>query len=88
VSTNYYLDNEDLRFYIERGFDWSEIIALYEQNFTAEEGHANEEEAKEFFRLVTDYEADGYSLYSRAPANTSRTVSHHHAHLIKLATDV
>jgi len=46
------------------------------------------EEAKEFFRLVTDYEADGYSLYSRAPANTSRTVSHHHAHLIKLATDV
>jgi len=54
VSTNYYLDNEDLRFYIERGFDWSEIIALYEQNFTAEEGHANEEEAKEFFRDILD----------------------------------
>ena len=46
------------------------------------------EEAKEFFRLVTDYEADGYSLYSRAPANASRTVIHHHTHLIKLDTPV
>ena len=45
------------------------------------------DEAKEFFRLVTDYEADGYSLYSRAPTNTSRTVSHHHTHLIKLDTN-
>lgn len=45
------------------------------------------EEAKEFFRIVTDYEADGFSMYSRAPANTSRTVRHHHTHLIKLDTN-
>jgi len=54
MSTNFYLDNEDVRFYIERAFDWSEIVALYEQNYTAQEGHANEEEAKEFFRDILD----------------------------------
>lgn len=46
------------------------------------------EESAEFFRLVTAYEGEGYSLYSRAPANTKRTVSHHHAHLIKLDVSI
>lgn len=32
------------------------------------------------------YEANGYSLYSRAPTNTTRTVNHQHTHLIKLGT--
>jgi alkylation response protein AidB-like acyl-CoA dehydrogenase len=54
MSTNYYLDNDDLRFHIERAFDWSEILALFERNFTAEEGFESEEEAREFFRDILD----------------------------------
>jgi len=54
MSQNFYLDNEDLQFYVERAFDWSEILTLYERGYTAEEGHASEAEAKEFFRDILD----------------------------------
>lgn len=54
MSTNFYVDNDDLQFHIERAFDWSEIVALFEQGYTAEEGHASEAEAKEFFRDILD----------------------------------
>lgn len=45
-------------------------------------------EAVEFFALVRRYEASGYSLYSRAPTNTSRSVGHAHTHLIKTSHPV
>ena len=54
MSSNYYLDNDDLRFHIERAFGWSELLPLYEQNYTAEEGHANEAEAREFFQDILE----------------------------------
>ncbi len=54
MSNNFYLDNEDLRFQIEKAFDWTEIIALYERNFTAEDGFESEQEAREFYRDIFD----------------------------------
>ena len=54
MSGNYYNDNEDLRFYIERAFEWSEIVALYERGFTDKEGFRDEEEALEFYRDILD----------------------------------
>ena len=42
-------------------------------------------EAAEFLGLVAKYEADGYSMYSRAASNATRTIPHHHTHLLKLA---
>lgn len=39
-------------------------------------------EAAGFFAVARRYEAAGYSLYSRAPANRSRSVGHVHTHLI------
>ena len=33
---------------------------------------------------MTEYEAQGYSLYARAPENSSKTVVHQHTHLIKI----
>lgn len=54
MSQNYYLDNDDLRFHIERGFDWTEVAALYERNFTCEDGFKNETEAREFYRDILD----------------------------------
>ncbi len=54
MSSNYYNDNEDLRFYIERAFDWSEIVALYERGYTDKEGFRDEAEALEFYRDILD----------------------------------
>jgi hypothetical protein len=78
MSTNFYLDNDDLRFYIERAFDWSEILPLYEQNYTAEDGHANEAEAKEFFRDILD-NVGKYVATEIAPM--ARTIDDQHPRL-------
>jgi len=54
MSGNYYNDNEDLRWYIEKAFDWSEIVALYERGYTDKEGFRDQEEALEFYRDILD----------------------------------
>jgi diadenosine tetraphosphate (Ap4A) HIT family hydrolase len=43
----------------------------------------SEQERSDYFDLLARYEALHYSIYSRAPSNTSRTVYHLHTHLIK-----
>jgi len=52
MSTNFYLDNEDLRFQVEQAFDWSEIVAQYELDYTAEDGFKDQAEAVEFYRDI------------------------------------
>jgi len=42
-----------------------------------------EDEARNFFETIKKYEANHYSLYSRAPSNLARSVAHLHTHLIK-----
>lgn len=49
---NFYDDNEDLRFYVDRGIDWEPIARLGEHDFKAKDGHANVEEAVDFYRDV------------------------------------
>ena len=41
-------------------------------------------EAIEYIDIVASYESQGYSVYSRAPSSTRKTVIHQHTHLIKL----
>ncbi len=54
MSSNFYLDNEDLRFQLEKAFDWSEIVALHERDFTDPDGFKTAEEAVEFYRDVLE----------------------------------
>ncbi|MFZ2560119.1 MAG: hypothetical protein WAW91_00595 [Candidatus Nanoperiomorbaceae bacterium] len=41
-------------------------------------------ESREFMQLVSKYDRLGYSLYARANNSKSKSVSHQHAHLMKL----
>lgn len=41
-------------------------------------------EAIEYVELIASYESRGYSVYSRSPSSTRKTVVHQHTHLIKL----
>lgn len=41
-------------------------------------------ERQEVIELLAKYEAQGYSIYARAPLNKQKTVPHQHTHLIKL----
>jgi 3-(methylthio)propanoyl-CoA dehydrogenase len=51
---NFFKDNEDLRYYVERGFDWATVASLTEREFTLEGGHNSVEEAVEFYRGVME----------------------------------
>lgn len=49
---SFYDDNDDLRWYIERGIDWEPIVRLTEHDFKAEGGFTSTEEAVGFYRDV------------------------------------
>ncbi|MFW5719807.1 MAG: hypothetical protein ACOCXT_02145 [Candidatus Dojkabacteria bacterium] len=42
-----------------------------------------EEEKKEHMKLVTEYEEKGFSIYTRGANVTTRSVGHHHTHVIR-----
>lgn len=59
---NFYEDNEDLQFYVERGIDWEPIIRLTEYDWRSEDGFRNVEEALDVYtdvlRLVGEFAAE------------------------------
>lgn len=44
----------------------------------------DEAEAKELLEALSHYENDGYSIYARAPQDTTRSIVHQHTHLLLL----
>ncbi|MFO0723731.1 MAG: acyl-CoA dehydrogenase family protein [Myxococcota bacterium] len=46
----YYTDNEDLRFYVERGIDWASLVELTEDGYRAPGGFADAGEAVAFYQ--------------------------------------
>ena len=51
---NYYRDNDDLRFYLERGIDWRQIVEIAERGFRDPEGHKSVLEAVELYREIAE----------------------------------
>lgn len=45
----------------------------------------SDEEHRDLFALMREYEPKGYSIYTRSPSNGSRSQAHVHTHLIKTA---
>jgi len=43
-----------------------------------------ESEKREYVDLLAAYEMEGYSIYSRAPVDVTRSVDHLHTHLLKI----
>lgn len=51
---NFYDDNEDLRFYIERALDWEPLVRLTEVEYRKEDGYKSAEEALDVFKDILD----------------------------------
>lgn len=51
---NFFSDNDDLRFYFDKGVDWRPIVELVEQDCRLKDGHASVEEAVAFYREVAE----------------------------------
>jgi alkylation response protein AidB-like acyl-CoA dehydrogenase len=49
---NFYKDNADLQFYVEKGIDWSRVVELTERRFVDPDGPKDLTEAKELYRDV------------------------------------
>ena len=47
----------------------------------------SETEKKEYVELLGQYESHGYSIYSRAPVDVTRSVDHLHTHLLKIGVE-
>lgn len=54
MSNNFYRDNADLRWYVEKGIDWSRLIELTERRFIDEDGPQNQEEALSFYTDIME----------------------------------
>lgn len=51
MSNNVYLDNDDLRFYVERGgLEWDELVRLAEADYRRDDSFSSKEEAVAFYR--------------------------------------
>lgn len=50
--SNFYTDNADLAFYVDRWIDWAAVVGITENDFTDPEGFKNLDEALEFYREI------------------------------------
>lgn len=59
---NFYEDNDDIRFYVDKGIDWAPLVEITEYNWRSPDGFRKVEEAVEFykgiFNLVGEFSAD------------------------------
>lgn len=51
---NFYLDNDDLRFYLERDIDWKPLVELTEFGFKAPDGFKDVDEALDFYKSAIE----------------------------------
>ena len=49
---NFFTDNEDLQFYVDKWIDWAPLVELTEFFYRSQDGFANEAEALEFYRDI------------------------------------
>ncbi len=52
--SNFYRDNEDLRFYVERAIDWAPLVEATEYGWKAPDGFKNAEEAVAFYKDILE----------------------------------
>ena len=55
---NFYRDNDDLRYYIERGLDWGPLVEATEYGWRAPDAWTDVDEAVEFYGEVLDLVGD------------------------------
>ena len=67
---SFFQDNDDLRFYFERGIDWASLVEVTEYGYRAPEGFKNPKEAVEFYREVAEMvgELSAEQIHPKTPA--------------------
>ena len=63
---NFFRDNADLKYYLDKGLDWTPLVELTEYDFKAEDGFKDAGEAVAFYRDILDLVGD-FSAEQIAP---------------------
>lgn len=67
---NFYTDNEDIRFYLERGIDWEPLVRAIEDDFNDPDGFQNLDEAlgfyKDMFEMFGQFVADEMAPHAKS----------------------
>ena len=50
--SNFFKDNTDLQYYMDRGIDWDDLVRAAEYDYRSEDGFKNAEEAVEYYREI------------------------------------
>ena len=72
---------------IWEGFEVENHLLLIPKKFTDTISNFSQAEREEYFKILSKYEAQGFSIYARAAQNVRKTVKHQHTHLITLNYD-
>jgi alkylation response protein AidB-like acyl-CoA dehydrogenase len=75
--SNFYDDNEDLRWYLETGLDWEPIVRITEYDWKAEDGFTNTAEAVDFYKDVLKL-VGGFAGTEIAPRWAELDAAHPH----------
>jgi len=76
ASSNFFLDNDDLRFQVKHGVDWEALARLAESDFTLPDGPRSTEEAVSFY---TDVLTAAGEVAAREIATRAPTIDRGHA---------
>ena len=61
--TNFFDDNQDMQWYLNKGIDWEPLVKLTEYGYKTEDGFKNADEALEFYRDVLQLVGD-FTIHS------------------------
>ena len=64
-----------------------EHLMLSPKRHVATISELNNTEKQEYIDKLGEYESKGYTIYSRAPHDVTRSIDHLHTHLLKIGTD-
>jgi 3-(methylthio)propanoyl-CoA dehydrogenase len=54
MSSNFFSDNDDLRYYFEKGIEWGPLVSVTEYGYRTTDGFKNERDAVSFYREVAE----------------------------------
>ena len=76
MSNNFYKDNQDLKFYVEKYIDWEPLIELTEFEYKTKDGFDNAKDALTFYKGVLDSIGE-FSAKEVAPLAKEIDLEHH-----------
>jgi alkylation response protein AidB-like acyl-CoA dehydrogenase len=73
---NFFTDNDDLRFYFDRGIDWASLVEATEYGFRTEDGFKSVPEAVEMYRAMAESMGELFGEHAPLAAKIDREGNH------------